>query len=279
VRFPAEILLVPSIACTTCWLPPTLPRMPARGQTIKPAKNRPGVSGSVPAQNERGKAGLVCVFLVIIVWVVFGQTLWHGFINYDDEQYVTENAHVLNGLNWADFKWALTTGHTGYSHPVTWLSIQIDAQLYGTWAGGHHLTSVIIHTINTLLLFWLFWWMTGALWASGFVAALFAVHPLHVESVAWVAERKDVLSGLFFFLTLHAYVKATLGPGEYKQVTATIRGTDPAAREVWVKGHDNYRNSGGLNNLTGVGAVIETARTLNTLVSMATTAGMRVSGQ
>src|SRR6185295_10396038 len=108
-----------------------------------------------------------------------------------------------------DFKWALTTGHTGYSHPVTWLSIQIDAQLYGTWAGGHHLTSVIIHTINTLLLFWLFWWMTGALWASGFVAALFAVHPLHVESVAWVAERKDVLSGLFFFLTLHAYVRYT----------------------------------------------------------------------
>ena len=157
-------------------------------------------------QNERVKGTVICFLLTIIVWIVFGQSASHEFINYDDGEYVTNNAHVLNGLNRADFVWAFTTGHTGYAHPVTWLTHQLDCQLYGTWAGGHHLTNVIIHTVNVILLFFLFWRLTSSLWPSAFLAALFAVHPLHVESVAWVAERKDVLSGLFFLLTLHAYV-------------------------------------------------------------------------
>lgn len=156
--------------------------------------------------------GLVCVFLVMIVAFIFGQTLRHDFINFDDNLYVTENPHVLNGLNWADIKWAFTTQHTGYSHPITWLSHQLDCQLYGTWAGGHHLTSICIHAINAILLFLLLFRTTGSFWSSAFVAELFAIHPLHIESVAWIAERKDVLSALFFFLTLHAFVSYVVKP-------------------------------------------------------------------
>lgn len=166
----------------------------------------------VAVQGEGRKAALACIFLVAIVWIVFGQTRRHDFINYDDDEYITENAHVLNGLNWPDVKWAFTTGHTGYAHPVTWLSHQFDYQLFGAWAGGHHLTSTLLHSVNAVLLFLFFWRTTRGLWPSAFVAALFAIHPLHVESVAWVAERKDVLSGLFFFLTLHAYVAYVAKP-------------------------------------------------------------------
>ena len=178
----------------------------------KTSRGRPTARPPSQVQSERIKSGIVCIFLATIVWIAFGQTLRHEFINYDDEEYVTENVHVLNGLNWPDVKWAFTTGHTGYAHPVTWLTHQLDCQLYGTWAGGHHLTSLVIHTVNSLLLFLLFWRMTRDLWPSAFVAALFAIHPLHVESVAWVAERKDVLSGLFFLLTLHAYAAYAAKP-------------------------------------------------------------------
>lgn len=169
---------------------------------------RPISAGS----SERTKAGLVCVFLVVIVCIVFGQTIRHEFINYDDNTYITENAHVLGGLTWQNVTWAFGTGRTGYAHPITWLSHQFDSQLFGTWAGGHHLTSLILHAVNAVLLFLFFWRTTRKLWPSAFVAALFAIHPLHVESVAWVAERKDVLSGLFFFLTLHAYAAYAAKP-------------------------------------------------------------------
>ncbi len=152
---------------------------------------------------------LVCLALAGITCALYWPVLGNAFVNYDDNTYITENAHVLHGLNWPDLKWAFTTGHTGYAHPVTWLSHQLDYQLYGAWAGGHHLTNLAIHVANTLLLFLLFWRLTRDLWPSAFVAALFAVHPLHVESVAWIAERKDVLSGLFFLLTLHAYAAYT----------------------------------------------------------------------
>lgn len=161
---------------------------------------------------ERGKALWICILLVALVVVIYGQTVRHDFINYDDDSYVTENVHVLNGLNWADVKWAFTTGHTGYAHPVTWLTHQLDAQLYGTWAGGHHLNSLILHAINAVLAFLFFWRTTQKLWPSAFVAAVFAIHPLHVESVAWVAERKDVLSGFFFLLTIHAYARYAARP-------------------------------------------------------------------
>jgi len=176
------------------------------GRRNKAPKRNIGADAPSDVQNERITTVVICLLLLGIVWVVFGQILRHDFVNYDDGAYVVGNAHVLNGLNWPGVKWAFTTGHTGYAHPVTWLSHQLDCQLYGGWAGGHHLTSVVIHSINSILLFLLFARMTNAVWPSAFVAALFAIHPLHVESVAWVAERKDVLSGLFFLLTLHAYV-------------------------------------------------------------------------
>ena len=183
-----------------------------RGRRKKTSKGRPAARPASRSPNESLKSGIVCVVLVIIVWIAFGQTIGHGFINYDDLEYVTENAYVLNGLSWAGVKWAFTSANVGYAHPVTWLSHQLDGQLHGAWAGGHHLTSLVIHTINSLLLFFLFRKFTRALWPSAFVAALFAIHPLHVESVAWIAERKDVLSGFFFLLMLHAYTAYAARP-------------------------------------------------------------------
>ncbi|MEN3367962.1 MAG: protein O-mannosyl-transferase [Verrucomicrobiota bacterium] len=141
------------------------------------------------------------------IWLIFGQTLRHGFVNYDDPSYVYENAAVSKGLTFENLKWAFTHSHARNWHPLTTLSHILDCQLFGLKAGGHHSTSVLLHTITVLLLFFALWQMTGAYWRSAFVAAIFAIHPLRVESVAWVAERKDVLSGLFFVLTLAAYIR------------------------------------------------------------------------
>jgi protein O-mannosyl-transferase len=154
----------------------------------------------------------VCIFLVGITWLVFGQTLWHGFINYDDPVYLYENPVVKSGLTLHGIGWIFTHNHGSNWHPLTSISYMVDCQFYGLKAGGHHFTNVLLHTIGVLLLFVLLCQMTGALWRSAFVAAVFAIHPLHVESVAWVAERKDVLSGVFFMLTLMAYVRYARGP-------------------------------------------------------------------
>jgi tetratricopeptide (TPR) repeat protein len=162
----------------------------------------------------------VCLFLLLAVLAVFGQTAWFGFVNYDDELYVYENPVVAKGLSWNGALWALSFGHIGHWHPLTWLTHMADCQVYGLWPGGHHLTNVALHAATTVLLFLVLRAMTGALWRSGFVAAVFAVHPLRAESVAWVAERKDVLSGMFFMLTLWAYVKYVRQPsrGRYAAV-------------------------------------------------------------
>lgn len=149
----------------------------------------------------------VCVLLVVAVFLVFGQTLRHGFVNYDDDQYFYSNLHVKAGLTWSGVMWAFQTGYASNWHPLTWLSLMLDAQLFGPGAAGPHLTNVILHAASTVLLFLWLRRMTGAQWRSALVAALFAVHPLHVESVAWVSERKDVLSGLFFMLTLLMYAR------------------------------------------------------------------------
>ena len=139
--------------------------------------------------------------------MVFGQTVRHEFINCDDDQYVYENPQVARGFTAQGIVWAFTHFHSANWHPLTWLSHMLDCQLYGlNHPGGHHLTNVLLHAASAILLFLVLRQMTGDLWPSAFVAALFAIHPLHVESVAWVAERKDVLSGLFFMLTLAAYV-------------------------------------------------------------------------
>ena len=150
----------------------------------------------------------VCIgiFLVLAVLAVFGQTAGFGFVNYDDGKYVYENPVVQKGLTWQGALWASTYGGIGHWHPLTWLTHMADWQMYGSWAGGPHLTHVALHAVTTVLLFLLLRKMTGALWRSAFVAAVFAVHPLRAESVAWIAERKDVLSGMFFMLTLWAYL-------------------------------------------------------------------------
>ena len=148
----------------------------------------------------------VCLSLAVLTWFVFGQTRWHDFINYDDPRYVYENTKITNGLSISGIAWAFTHIHSMNWHPLTTISHMLDCQLYGLNAGWHHITNVLLHTLAVLLLFLALQQMTGAVWRSAFVAAVFAIHPLRVESVAWIAERKDVLSGVFFMLTLLAYV-------------------------------------------------------------------------
>ncbi|HWW02773.1 MAG TPA: tetratricopeptide repeat protein [Candidatus Acidoferrum sp.] len=147
----------------------------------------------------------VCVALALLTLGLYSPSLSHDFLTYDDQQYVTENPHVRAGLTGPGVGWAFTRFYASNWHPLTWLSHMLDCQLYGLRPAGHHLTNVLLHIANTLLLFQVLLLMTGAVWRSAFVAALFAWHPLHVESVAWVAERKDVLSALFWLATLWAY--------------------------------------------------------------------------
>ncbi len=151
--------------------------------------------------------GITCLLLALAVWVVFGQTLHHEFVNYDDDRYVYENSTITQGLNRSGIAWAFTHSHGDNWHPLTSLSHMLDCQFYGLKPGGHHLTNVLLHAATAIVLLLVFRNLTGAFWPSAFVAAVFALHPLRVESVAWVAERKDVLSGLFFALTLGAYVR------------------------------------------------------------------------
>ena len=155
---------------------------------------------------------LIVVLLIIISFIAFSRILGNDFINLDDTVYVTTNHYVQTGLTFEGLHWALTTAHAGFWHPLTWLSLMLEHELYGLKAGGYHITSLILHILTTLLLFLLFYRMTGALWRSAFVAAFFAIHPLHVESVAWIAERKDTLSGFFWMLTLCLYVYYTEKP-------------------------------------------------------------------
>ena len=144
--------------------------------------------------------------MILALWT-FSSCLSNGFVSYDDHSYVAENPRVQSGVTWSGIKWAFTSFSQANWHPLTWLSHMLDCQVYGLNPAGHHATSVLLHTINTSLLFVLLRKMTGSLWRSFFVAALFGIHPLHVESVAWISERKDVLSGVFFMLTLIAYAR------------------------------------------------------------------------
>jgi Tfp pilus assembly protein PilF len=171
-----------------------------------PAGLRPEHPG--PAGSPRA-VWTVCLLLALAVWIVFGQTLGHEFIIYDDSIYVYENPTVTQGLTLHGAVWAFTHVYHIVWFPVTTLSHMLDWQFYGDHPAGHHFTNVLLHTVVVILLFLVLREMTGALWRCAFVAAVFAIHPLRVESVAWVAERKDVLSGLFFMLTLWAYVRYT----------------------------------------------------------------------
>jgi protein O-mannosyl-transferase len=153
------------------------------------------------------RAVLAAGLLTAVTLAGFWPVLHNGFVNFDDPPYVTANLHVRTGLSWGNVAWAFRSNETANWHPLTWLSHMLDAQLFGLRANGHHLVSLFFHIANALLLFIVLRRMTGAEWRSAFVAGFFAVHPLHVESVAWVAERKDVLSTFFFMLTLWAYAR------------------------------------------------------------------------
>ena len=156
---------------------------------------------------------LVCLVLILATSAVYGHVTGYGFVNLDDNLYVYENSNVQNGLTSDSMIWAFTTTHAANWHPLIWLSLMLDFELYGLDAGGYHLTNLLLHIANVLLVFFILKLMTGALWRSAFVATLFALHPLHVESVAWVTERKDVLSTLFWLLTMWAYLGYVERPG------------------------------------------------------------------
>ncbi|MGP8248183.1 MAG: tetratricopeptide repeat protein [Bryobacteraceae bacterium] len=154
----------------------------------------------------------VSVALAVAALLVYWQTASHGFISYDDDQYVYENSHVRAGLTFSNIAWAFTTFFYANWHPVTWLSHMLDCQLFGLNAGYHHLVSVGFHIAGTILLLLVLWRATRRLWPSAIVAAIFALHPMHVESVAWVSERKDVLSAFFGMLALWLYVRYAEAP-------------------------------------------------------------------
>src|SRR6266480_643881 len=154
----------------------------------------------------------ICAVLVGITWLVFAQTIRHQFVTYDDPQYVYANPDVSAGISLPRICWAFTHTIAGNWHPLTTISHMLDCQLYGLKPAGHHFTNVFLHTTAVILLFLVPRAMTGTLWQSFFVAALFAIHPLHVESVAWISERKDVLSAVFFMLTLSAYARYVRAP-------------------------------------------------------------------
>jgi cytochrome c-type biogenesis protein CcmH/NrfG len=150
---------------------------------------------------------VICIGLAAGTVLLYSPVRHHGFVKFDDDDYVLQNPHVLHGLTFSAIKWAFLNFHSSNWHPLTWLSHMLDVRLWGLNAGGHHLTNVLIHATTAVLLFLLLNAVTDATWRSAFVAVVFAWHPLHVESVAWVAERKDVLSGLFWVLTIAAYAR------------------------------------------------------------------------
>jgi tetratricopeptide (TPR) repeat protein len=164
----------------------------------------------------------VCLALVAITWLVFGQTLRHDFVNFDDHVYVYQNPVITRGLSVDGVLGAFSHPHARNWHPLTTISHMLDCQSFGLKAGGHHFTNVLLHTIAVLLLFFVLKQMTGAFWQSAFVASLFAIHPLHVESVAWISERKDVLSAVFFMLTLGAYVRYVRKPSVGRYLTGVF---------------------------------------------------------
>jgi protein O-mannosyl-transferase len=196
-----------------------------RPKGAKPVIREPRASStrSKVAEAPAISAGVLWVSLALIaVNLIVYSPVWHyGFLTYDDPLYVSDNIEVARGLSWSNVLWAFTTNHAASWHPLTWLSHMLDVQLYGMNAGCHHLTNLLLHIASTLLLFWWFCRTTGTWKPGALVAGLFAVHPLHVESVAWIAERKDVLSTLFFMLALHAYVSYVRRP-QFRRYLAVL---------------------------------------------------------
>ena len=159
------------------------------------------------AMNDTRAKVLICMFLIVATFCIYSQVQDHEFINFDDDLYITNNLNVKAGLTKESVMWAFTASYFSNWHPMTWLSYMLDYQLYGLHPKGHHLTNLFFHIANALILFIVLLRMTGKLWRCAFVGAIFALHPLNVESVVWIAERKNVLSTFFWLLTMWAYTR------------------------------------------------------------------------
>ena len=168
------------------------------------------------SQKNRLLAIAVCVVIAATTLGIYWQVRDYEFVSFDDPRYVPENPHVLKGLTLEGFKWAFRATHASNWHPVTWLSLMLDCELSEATAKACHTTNMLLHVANALLLFYFLKRTTGSLWPSAFASALFALHPLHVESVVWVAERKDVLSTFFWLLTMLAYARYARRPGMWR---------------------------------------------------------------
>ena len=182
----------------------TKPVSKARGK-IRQRPNASALPGVAPFLTSKNLQIVLCVLLAGVTIALYSPVLSHSFVVMDDREYVTANSHIHNGLGWSTIKWAFTSIEAANWHPLTWLSHALDYQLFVLNPAGHHFDSVLIHALNAVLLFLLLEWITKRVGPSLLVAALFALHPLNVESVAWVAERKNILSTLFFLLTIAAY--------------------------------------------------------------------------
>ena len=173
-------------------------------------------------QKQKRLAIGIALLLAIVTLIVYNGVFRSDFLNFDDDVYITSNNHVMQGLSWESFKWAFSAKYANNWHPLTWLSHMTDIQLFKLNPAGHHFTNLFFHILATLLLFGFLQYLTGKLWIGGFIAALFALHPLHVESVAWIAERKDVLSAVFWFATLWAYAYYAKRPNIGRYMTVLI---------------------------------------------------------
>lgn len=169
-----------------------------KGQVLRP--ERPHRTLKSPRRTF-----LICLTLIAAILACYGHVRHFDFVNLDDPVYIVENPKVRAGLNWEGIRWALTTTEAANWHPLTWLSLMVDTTIYGPQPGGYHITNLLLHAANALLLFVILFRLTGALWPSALAAGLFALHPIHVESVAWISERKDVLSAFWGFLAIGCY--------------------------------------------------------------------------
>ena len=165
------------------------------------------------AGSNTGRGFIVCILLAAAIFATLRGVQDYDFVNFDDGKYVTENDYVQHGLTREGMVWAFTTMHFAQWHPLTWLSHMLDCQLYGLNPGGHHVSNLLLHTANALLLFLVLQGMTGKTWPSALVAGLFGLHPLHVEPVAWISGRKDLLCAFFWMLTLGCYLLYVRKPG------------------------------------------------------------------
>jgi tetratricopeptide (TPR) repeat protein len=179
-------------------------------------------SSSRPFQSPRSRTLLFCLLLTVAVLISYNPVTNNGFLRYDDDRYIADNLHVRAGVTWTTVKWAFTTYEVANWHPLTWLSHALDCELFGLKPAGHHYMNVLLHAVNAVLLFLLLQSATGFRWRSLMVAALFALHPINVESVAWIAERKNVLSMMFFLLALYAYGWYARRPGLGRYATVAV---------------------------------------------------------